>query len=83
MCVLQYVLISYSIAPDVDYETVTNGQVVFAVGECTKDVNITILPNAEREEDEVFAVSLDTDCCSEITIGLVEVTITESGPNSK
>lgn len=75
--------ISYPTAPDEDYETVANGEVVFAVGECTKDINITILLNAEREHDEVFAVSLDTDCCAEITTGQVEVTITESGSNSK
>ena len=72
-----------SIAPNIDFTTVVNNEVVFAIGECTKDVNISILYNEEREDDEKFNVSLATDCCADITIGEVEVTITESGHDSK
>ena len=78
--VLQYL---NPIAPNVDYTTIMNDEVVFAIGECTKDVNVSILVNAEREDDEIFNVTLSTDCCADITTGQVEVTITESGPDGK
>ena len=65
-----------SIASDVDYQS-TSGEVVFDIGECTKDINITILVNPETEIPEIFNVALATDCCADITTGTVQVTITE------
>ena len=65
-----------------DY-TNTNGQVVFAIGECTQDIIIPIRSDGIREEDEYFTVELATDCCAEVTIGQVQVTITEALPDCK
>ena len=69
------------IASDVDYQS-TSGEVVFDIGECTKDINVTILVNSEREVDEIFNVSLATDCCADITTGMAQVTITEGVPGN-
>jgi len=60
-----------------------NGQVVFAIGELTKDITIPILVNTETEDDEIFYVDIATDCCAEITFGQVQVNITENGPDSE
>ena len=68
-----------------DY-TPVNGDVVFAIGETSKQIMIPILVNEpEDEPDELFRVELSTDCCAEITTGIVTVTIKESGcgPQSK
>ena len=54
-----------------------NGQVVFAIGECTKNITIPITVDTVVEEDEVFNVELATACCADVTIGQVEVTIEE------
>ena len=67
-----------TIASDTDYTSET-GEVTFAIGECTKDIDITIQVNPEMEDDEIFSVTLDTDCCANIITGEVTVTITEGG----
>lgn len=70
------------VASDVDFGS-KNEQVVFAIGEFSKDITIGILPNPEREDDEMFYVYLNTDCCAEVTTGFVQVNITESTPDGK
>ena len=54
-----------------------NGQVVFGVGECTKNITIPIIADSEREENETFNVELDSDCCADVIIGQVQVNITD------
>ena len=88
-CTFKHSLICYIslyclifIASNVDF-TAVNGQVVFAIGELTKDITIPILVNTETEDDEIFYVDIATDCCAEITFGQVQVNITENGPDSE
>lgn len=71
-----------SVASNVDYAA-RNDQVVFAVGEFTKDITIPILVNPESEVDETFYVYIATNCCANITNGQVQVNITENTPDSK
>ena len=63
----------FSVASNLDY-TPVNDQVVFAVGEYTKNITIPILEDLEREEAEIFNVQLTTDCCADV-IGQVQVNI--------
>ena len=70
-------VLSSTIASSVDY-TPVNGQIIFAVGEYTKNITIPILGDSEREEEETFHVELTTDCCADVTIGQVQVYITDS-----
>ena len=66
----------FSVASNVDY-TAVNGQVVFAVGEYTKNITIPIIADSEREEEEIFNVELTTDCCADVIVGQVQVNITD------
>ena len=66
-----------------DY-TPVNGDVVFAIGETSKQIMIPILVNEpEGEPDERFRVELSTDCCAEITTGIAMVIIKERDAGSK
>ena len=67
-----------TVASNVDY-TPVNGQVVFAVGEYTKNITIPIIADSEREEEEIFNVELTTDCCADVIIGQVQINITDDG----
>ena len=76
----------FSVASNLDY-TPVNGQVVFAVGEYTKNITIPIIADSEIEEDKIFNVQLTTDCCANITTGQVQVNISNGmhikvAPNS-
>ena len=63
-----------TVASSVDY-TPVNGQVMFGIGECTKNITIPIIADSEREEDEIFNVELDTNCCANISIRQAQVNI--------
>ena len=65
-----------TVASNFDY-TPVNGQVVFAVGEYTKNITIPILGDSEREEEEIFHVELTTDCCADVIFRQVQVNITD------
>ena len=54
-----------------------DSQVVFAIGEYTKNITIPILADSEVETEEIFNVQLNTDCCADIIIGQVQVNITD------
>lgn len=66
-----------------DYSSV-NAEVVFAIGETSKEIQIPILENEPvGEPDEKFIVELTTECCAEITTGIATITITEPDITSK
>ena len=69
-------LLFLPVASNVDY-TAVNGQVVFAVGEYTKNITIPIIADSEREEEEIFIVESTTDCCADVIIGQIQVNITD------
>ena len=54
-----------------------DSQVVFAIGEYTKNITIPILADSQVEAEEIFNVQLNTDCCADIIIGQVQVNITD------
>jgi len=60
-----------------DYTSV-NGEVVFAIGETSKQIMVPIAVNEPvGEPDESFLVEITTDCCAEITTGIATITIEE------
>ena len=69
-------VLSSTVAANTDY-THVDSQVVFAIGEYTKNITIPILADSEVETEEIFNVQLNTDCCADIIIGQVQVNITD------
>ena len=77
MCVHTCIyFISLYIARNVDYTTV-NDEVVFAVGEYIKNITIPILPDLEREGEEIFYVELASECCADIVNRQAQVRIVD------
>ena len=46
-----------------------------ALGNVLKNITIPIIADSEREEDEIFNVELDTNCCANISIRQAQVNI--------
>lgn len=63
--------------------TSVNDEVIFSVGEYSKDITVPILQDSVTEADEVFTVDLATDCCANVSVGQVQVTITENDGDGK